>query len=57
MINIILKNGFVYTMNDKAPIAEAVAIEGQKIKAVGTTEEIMALKEVDKLPNSNPWNR
>lgn len=45
MINIILKNGFVYTMNDKAPIAEAVAIEGQKIKAVGTTEEIMALKE------------
>lgn len=45
MVDIILKNGFVYTMNDKAPVAEAVAVEGQKIRAVGTTEEIMALKE------------
>lgn len=45
MVNMIFKNGFVYTMNDKAPVAEAVAVEGQKIKAVGTNEEIMALKD------------
>lgn len=36
-------NGKVYTVNDKQPLAEAVLIEGNKIKYVGTTEEIKKL--------------
>lgn len=36
----ILINGAVYTMDKENPVAEAVAIDGNKIAAVGTTEEI-----------------
>lgn len=36
-------NGKVYTVNDKQPLAEAVLIEGNKIKYVGTTEEVKKL--------------
>jgi len=36
-------NGKVYTVNEKQPLAEAVLIEGNKIKFVGTTEEVKKL--------------
>jgi predicted amidohydrolase YtcJ len=36
-------NGKVYTVNDKQPLAEAVLIEGNKIKFVGSTEEVKKL--------------
>ena len=36
-------NGKVYTVNDKQPLVEAVLIEGNKIKYVGTTEEVKKL--------------
>lgn len=47
MTDLILKNAFVYTMNDEKPTAEAVAISGRYITAVGSEEEVMALKEKD----------
>lgn len=40
----ILINGRVYTMDEGRPEAEAVAIEGNVIKAVGTDEEMLKLK-------------
>ncbi len=36
-------NGKVYTVNDKQPLAEAILIEGNKIKYVGSTEEVKKL--------------
>ncbi len=36
----LLMNGIVYTVNDAAPHAEAVAIQGDKIIGVGTTAEM-----------------
>ena len=36
-------NGKVYTVNEKQPLAEAVLIEGNKIKFVGSTEEVKKL--------------
>lgn len=36
-------NGKVYTVIDKQPLAEAVLIEGNKIKFVGSTEEVKKL--------------
>lgn len=41
--DIVYLNGTVITMNATDCIAEAVAVEGGKIKAVGTNEEIQAL--------------
>ncbi|MBN9016212.1 MAG: amidohydrolase [Rhizobiales bacterium] len=40
----ILRGGKVYTQNPKQPWAEAVAVSGKKITAVGTNAEIDALK-------------
>lgn len=42
MSDIVLKNGYVWTMNKDNPLAAAVAVEGNRIKAVGTDEEISA---------------
>jgi hypothetical protein len=36
-------NGKVYTVNDKQPLAEAVLVEGNKIKFVGSTKEVKKL--------------
>jgi hypothetical protein len=40
---LILKNGRVWTGNDRVPWAEAIAIEGNRIARVGKTSEIAAL--------------
>lgn len=40
--SMLLVNGVVYTVNERQPLAEAVAIEGRKIAAVGTSEELLA---------------
>jgi predicted amidohydrolase YtcJ len=40
----IITNARVYTVNAKHPWAEAVAIRGDRIVAVGTTQEILALR-------------
>ncbi|WP_041593226.1 amidohydrolase [Terriglobus roseus] len=37
---VVFTNGAVYTMNSKAPWAEAVAVNGDKIVAVGTSAEV-----------------
>ncbi len=37
---VILKNGYVYTVNSAREVAEAVAISGQRILAVGSNEDI-----------------
>ena len=38
--DVILSNGKVITVDDKFTIAQAVAIKGERVIAVGTTEEI-----------------
>lgn len=38
----LLLNGVVYTMNDKHPTAEAIAIQGDRIAGVGSNEAIKA---------------
>src|SRR5882672_2808965 len=43
----ILLNGIFWTGNDAHARAEAVAISGDKLLAVGTNEEIRALAEAD----------
>lgn len=43
-IDQILFNGVVYTVNKNAPWAEAVAISGNKIAAVGTSGEIVKMQ-------------
>src|SRR4249920_1984837 len=40
----VLVNGVVHTMNDAWPRAEAVAITGGRISAVGSSAEVLALK-------------
>jgi predicted amidohydrolase YtcJ len=40
--SMLLVNGVVYTVSDQQPVAEAVAIEGERIVGVGTTKEILA---------------
>ncbi|UCB52451.1 MAG: amidohydrolase [Candidatus Zixiibacteriota bacterium] len=40
MKNLMLLNGNVYTMDPRLPMAEAVAIEGSKIIAVGKTSDV-----------------
>ena len=48
---LILFNGKIFTANDKSEFAEAVAVDGEKIIAVGTTKEIRSryngVKEID----------
>lgn len=48
---LILFNGKVFTANDKNEFAEAVAVEGDRIVAIGTTKEIrsryQSTKEID----------
>ncbi len=38
-------NGEVVTVNPNDEVAEAVAVEGERILAVGTTEEILGLRD------------
>jgi hypothetical protein len=40
--SMLLVNGVVYTVNDRQPLAEAVALDGGKIAAVGTSEDLLA---------------
>jgi len=42
--DLILHNGSIYTVSPKQPWAEAVAIKGTRILAVGTSQEMLALK-------------
>ncbi len=50
-ISMLLYNGKVFTADEKFSIAEAVAVDGEKIVAVGTTQELrnkyQAAKEID----------
>ncbi|MBS9774228.1 MAG: amidohydrolase, partial [Tenacibaculum sp.] len=39
-VDLVLKNGNIYTENDKSPKAEAVAVKDGKIVFVGTNKEI-----------------
>lgn len=43
----IITNGNVYTVNEQQPNAEAIAIKGDKIMAVGSQKEMEALKGED----------
>lgn len=45
--DLVLVNGRVYTVDANHPWAEAVAVAGDRILAVGTTEEIRRLKQED----------
>src|SRR5271155_2807037 len=45
--SLILMNGKVVTEDSKFSIAQAVAIKGDVIEAVGTNREILALKDAD----------
>lgn len=45
MTDMIFRNAYVYTMDEKNPEAEAVAVSGSYITAVGTEDEVMALRE------------
>ncbi|MBN2185150.1 MAG: amidohydrolase [Candidatus Krumholzibacteriota bacterium] len=42
-VDSIFFNGKIYTMNEKRPIAEAIAIGGGRVIAAGGTEELMSL--------------
>ena len=42
--HIIFHNGAILTMSETLPQAEAIAIRGEKIEAVGSNEEILALR-------------
>ncbi len=50
-ISLLLYNGKVFTADEKFTIAEAVAVDGEKIVAVGTSAELrgkyQAVKEID----------
>ena len=43
-VDLILHNGTVWTVNPSQPWAEALAIKGEKIAAVGTSKEILKLR-------------
>lgn len=45
--HLIFHNGVVLTMDERLPEAQAVAVEGDKITAVGSNEEILALERPD----------
>src|SRR5688572_3224310 len=42
-ITLALINGRIYTMNPSRPWVEAIAINGERIVATGTTSEILAM--------------
>lgn len=44
-MDLILVNGKIYTMDKERSIAEAIAVKGDIIEKVGSTEEIMALRK------------
>jgi len=44
-------NGKVYTVNEKQPWAEAVAVKGKEIVFVGNTDKALSYKQIDKLFN------
>ncbi len=50
-VSLLLFNGKVFTADEKYSMAEAVAVDGEKIVAVGTTNELkakyQATKEID----------
>jgi predicted amidohydrolase YtcJ len=46
---LLLFNGVVYTLNEQRPRAEAIAIAGERILAVGTNEEIKGRYEAPQL--------
>ena len=46
-VDLILVNGKVFTGDDAKPWAEAIAIRGDRIAAVGTTGEIRAMAEIN----------
>src|SRR3990172_2854693 len=43
--DVIFHNGIILTMDDNQPQAQAIAIVGERILAVGTDDEILALKD------------
>lgn len=45
--HIIFHNGTILTMGEAQPLAEAIAIRGEKITAVGTNAEILAQQQAD----------
>ena len=45
--DLILHNGFIWTVDESKPRAEAVAIRGEKIIRVGTNAEVLALRGGD----------
>jgi predicted amidohydrolase YtcJ len=45
--DVIFHNGTVITIDKERPTAEAVAIKGQQIQAVGTEEKVMAYRNAD----------
>lgn len=45
---LVLFNGKIFTANEKNEFAEAIAVDGEKIVAVGTTKEIRARYRADK---------
>jgi imidazolonepropionase-like amidohydrolase len=44
---IIFHNGVILTMTPDQPVVEAIAIRGEKIKALGSNEETLGLKAAD----------
>jgi len=48
-VSMLLVNGVVYTLNDQQPLAEAVAIDGGRIAAVGSSKELMAAYKSDRV--------
>ncbi len=46
-VNLIFRNGTVLTMEEEMPIAQALAIRGDRIEAVGSEGEVLALQEAD----------
>ncbi|MDH3243840.1 MAG: hypothetical protein OEM26_04420, partial [Saprospiraceae bacterium] len=44
--DIIYHGGHIVTMDDAEPVAEAIAIEGDKIVAVGSNTEILSMQEL-----------
>jgi predicted amidohydrolase YtcJ len=46
-VSMLLVNGVVYTVNEQQPVAEAVAIQGDRIVAVGSTEELRSKYAAD----------
>jgi predicted amidohydrolase YtcJ len=45
--DLILFNGHVYTLDERRPTAEAIAIRGEHIMAVGTSDDLRVLAGVD----------